>query len=130
MFAALFEHADKIKLEITNTAKGVRIAETSTDPDVVKLIQSHATGVTEFVKEGPPSMPQRHELPDALPKTEKKFLGQGDGVTTCPVTGEAVDKNISAEISGRTVYFCCASCRDTVVKTPELYLKPAEAPQP
>jgi hypothetical protein len=103
LFAALFEHADKIKLEVTNTAKGVKVTETSADAYVVKLIQSHAASISEHVKEGPPSMPKRHELPDAAPKAEQKFLGKGDGVTTCPVTGEAVDKNISAEINGRTV---------------------------
>ncbi len=130
LFAALFEHADKIKLEITNTAKGVKITETSADPYVVKLIQSHAASISEHVKEGPPSMPKRHELPGSEPpKTEIKFLGKGDGVTTCPVTGEPVDKNISAEINGRTVYFCCANCRDTVVKNPEFYLKPAAQKQ-
>jgi YHS domain-containing protein len=123
LFAALFEHADKIKLEVKNTAKGVKITETSTDPYVVKLIQSHAQGVSEFVAEGMASMHKRHELPGA--KTEEnKFLGKGDGVTTCPVTGEPVNKAFSAEIYGRTVYFCCANCRDTVKKTPELYLKP------
>lgn len=123
LFVALFEHADKINLEVTNTAKGVKVTETSTDHYVVKLIQAHAASISEHVKEGPPSMHKRHELPDALPQAEQKFLGKGDGVTTCPVTGEPVDKNISAEIYGRTVYFCCPSCRDTVVKSPELYLK-------
>ncbi len=123
LFAALFEHAGKINLEVTNTAKGVKVIETSTDPYVVKLIQSHAASISEHVKEGPSSMHKRHELPDALPVAEKDFLGKGDGVTTCPVTGEPVDKNISAEILGRTVYFCCASCRDAVVKNPALYLK-------
>jgi len=122
LFAELFKHADKIKMEMTTTAKGIKVVETSDDPYVVKLIQSHAVGVSEFVKEGMPSMHKEHPLPDVKPEA-KKFLGKGDGVTTCPVTGEAVDKNISAEINGKTVYFCCASCRDAVKKNPELYLK-------
>jgi hypothetical protein len=70
-------------------------------------------------------MPKRHELPDATPKAGTKLLGKGDGITTCPVTGAPVDKNVSAEISGRAGYFCCLSCRDIVVKNPELYLKPS-----
>ncbi len=122
LFAELFKHADKIKMEMTTTAKGLKVVETSDDAYVVKLIQSHAVGVSEFVKEGMSSMHKEHPLPEA--KTEpKKFLGKGDGVTTCPVTGEAVDKNMSTEINGKTVYFCCASCRDAVKKNPELYLK-------
>ncbi len=122
LFAELFKHADKIKMEMTSTAKGIKVLETSDDAYVVKLIQSHAAGVSEFVKEGMSSMHKEHPLPDANPEP-KKFLGKGDGVTTCPVTGEPVDKNISAEINGKTVYFCCASCRDAVKKNPELYLK-------
>ncbi len=122
LFAALFKHADKIKMEMTTTAKGIRVVETSDDLYVIKLIQSHAEGVSEFVKEGMSSMHKEHPLPDANPEP-KKFLGKGDGVMTCPVTGEPVDKNISAEINGKTVYFCCASCRDAVKKNPELYLK-------
>jgi YHS domain-containing protein len=59
---------------------------------------------------------------------EKKFLGKGDGVETCPVTGEKADKEVKAEIEGRTVYFCCAECIDTVKKNPELYLKKSEKP--
>jgi YHS domain-containing protein len=59
-------------------------------------------------------------------KEAPKFLGRGDGIETCPVTGEKVDKNIKAEINGRTVYFCCADCIDDVKKNPELYLKKVE----
>lgn len=122
LFAALFEHADKIELKITTTEKGVKITETSADPYVVKLIQSHAQGVSEFVKEGLAVMHKRHELPGAKPEANS-FLGKGDGVTACPVTGESVNNTFNAEIYGRRVYFCCANCRDAVKKNPELYLK-------
>lgn len=122
LFAELFKHADKIKMEMTTTNKGIKVVETSDDAYVVKLIQAHAVGVSEFVKEGMSSMHKEHPLPDAKAEP-KKFLGKGDGVTTCPVTDELVDKNISAEINGKTVYFCCASCREAVKKNPELYLK-------
>ncbi|MFN7930094.1 MAG: hypothetical protein U0Y68_19650 [Blastocatellia bacterium] len=57
-------------------------------------------------------------------KSEVKFLGKGDGITTCPVTGEPINKEIKAEINGRTIYACCADCLETVKKNPELYLKP------
>src|SRR5262249_60198958 len=57
---------------------------------------------------------------------EKKFLGKGDGVETCPVTGEAVNKNLKYEVNGRVFYVCCEACADVVKKNPELFLKPVE----
>ncbi|MBO0860391.1 MAG: hypothetical protein J2P21_18320 [Chloracidobacterium sp.] len=57
---------------------------------------------------------------------EKKFLGKGDGLETCPVTGEAVNKNLKYEVNGRVFYVCCESCADMVKKNPDLYLKPVE----
>ena len=55
---------------------------------------------------------------------EKKFLGKGDGITTCPVTGEPVDKEAKGEVNGRVFYVCCAGCIDQIKKDPDLYLKP------
>ena len=52
-----------------------------------------------------------------------KFMGKGDGIESCPVTGEPIDKTIKAEINGKTVYACCAGCLEKVKKNPELYLK-------
>jgi YHS domain-containing protein len=54
---------------------------------------------------------------------EKKFLGKGDGIETCPVTGEPISKDFKDEINGRTVYVCCPGCLDTIKEAPELYLK-------
>lgn len=123
LFAELFNHAEKIKMQITRTEKGVKVVETSSDAYVVKLIQAHAKGVSEFVAEGMPSMHKSHDLPGAK-GDERPFLGKGDGVTTCPVTGAPVDKMIKAELLGRTVHFCCPGCRDSAQKNPALYLKP------
>ncbi|MFN0111967.1 MAG: hypothetical protein ACKVZH_24160 [Blastocatellia bacterium] len=124
LFAELFKQADKIKMELTNTAKGVKVTETSTDPYVVKLIQTHAAGVSEFVKEGMSAMHKQHDLPDAPKKEEAAFVGKGDGVETCPVTGESVNKNIKFGFFGRTVYFCCESCLEAAKKNPEKFIKP------
>jgi YHS domain-containing protein len=123
LFAELFKQADKIKMEVSATAKGMKVVETSTDAYVVKLIQAHAKGVSEFVKEGMPVMHKEHPLP-GTESTKTGFLGKGDGITTCPVTGEPVNKEIKWGFYGRTVYFCCENCRETVKKNPELYLKP------
>lgn len=64
LFEELFKNAEKIRMEVAKTEKGVRIVETSTDPYVVKLIQAHAEGVSEFVKVGRPSMHKPHPLPE------------------------------------------------------------------
>jgi len=52
VFVDLFDNHDKITLEVTPTAKGVRIRETSDDPKVVELLRAHAVGVSDFVAEG------------------------------------------------------------------------------
>jgi YHS domain-containing protein len=58
-------------------------------------------------------------------KNEQEFLGKGDGETTCPVTGEAVTKDVKYEVDGQTFYVCCPGCADTVKKNPAAYLKKA-----
>ena len=110
--------------DVTNTARGVRITESSDDPYTVKIIHTHAGAVSDFVKDGMGGMAKRHEIPGAVVQKTVKFLGKGNGVTTCPVTGEPVDKSMKATINGRTIYFCCASCIAVVTKNPNLYLTP------
>jgi YHS domain-containing protein len=125
LFAELFKHADQIKLEIADTEQGVKIRETSADAETVRLLHAHADAVSGFVKEGMSGMAKRHEVPgrqDAGTSAKPRFLGKGDGVRTCPVTGEPVDKKFKAVFEGRTVYFCCASCIPVVKKQPALYL--------
>jgi YHS domain-containing protein len=53
------------------------------------------------------------------------FEGRGDGVVTCPVTGEKITaKNLKAEYFGRTVYFCCKGCYQRGTRLPTKYIKP------
>lgn len=64
LFAAIFEHADAISMEVEDTPRGVRVVETSDDPEVVALIRQHAhRAVSEFVARG---MDRAHE-PTPLP---------------------------------------------------------------
>ena len=58
-----------------------------------------------------------------LPKKETAFLGKGDGVETCPVTGEPVNKSLTAEANGQKFAVCCAGCIDMVKANPAAYLK-------
>jgi uncharacterized protein len=60
LFAALFEHADKIKFRTEDTAKGITVTETSDDPEVAGLIRRHAEVVNKFVANGMPEMMRTH----------------------------------------------------------------------
>jgi hypothetical protein len=63
LFAAIFEHAAKIRLDVFDTPNGVRIVETSTDPAVVRIIHAHAHAVSGFVTEGGANMHKSHPVP-------------------------------------------------------------------
>ena len=66
----------------------------------------------------------------AMAQGEKdKFIAKGDGIETCPVTGEPISKSVTAEIFGRTIYFCCSDCQEKVKASPELYIKPTAEEQ-
>jgi YHS domain-containing protein len=83
----------------------------------------HGTKVVKEAKSEGHNHQGAAEKTQETQKGEKQFLGKGDGIETCPVTGEPVSKEIKAEINGRTVYACCPDCLDTVKKDPDLYLK-------
>lgn len=68
LFAEAFKHGKKMKMEITNTAKGVKVIETSDNADVVTIIQAHAEVVSQFVKNGFDEAHKEHPIPG----TEKK----------------------------------------------------------
>ena len=65
LFAELFRHHDKIRMEIEDIEGGVRVRETSDDPEVAKLIRQHAIhGVSEFVEKGYERARQSSPLPE------------------------------------------------------------------
>ena len=63
LFRAIFEHASKIVMVREQTAKGIKVVETSTDPYVVKLIQAHAEVVSRFIENGRAEAMKNHEVP-------------------------------------------------------------------
>ncbi len=124
LFAELFNNHAKISISVTKTKNGVKVTETSSDPYAVTLIQWHAESVSGFVKEGMAGMHKEHPAPPKTASTgATSFIGMGDGVKTCPVTGEPIDQQVSTVIQGKTVYFCCAGCIEKVRKEPKRYLK-------
>lgn len=63
IFVAIFDNAGRIRMEIVETPKGVRVQETSDDPWVAKLIQSHAVMVSGFVSRGSEESVLEHQAP-------------------------------------------------------------------
>ena len=63
LFREVFQHADKISIEITNTDKGVHVTETSDDPHVVALVQAHADVVSRFIEHGHDEVRRNHAVP-------------------------------------------------------------------
>lgn len=71
LFRELFKYHDKIHIQIEETANGVHVTETSDDPEVVKLIQQHASrAVSEFVEQGMPRAMKSTPLPEGYHKTK------------------------------------------------------------
>ncbi|MGE0883498.1 MAG: hypothetical protein AB7P14_08145 [Blastocatellales bacterium] len=79
------------------------------------------------IKNAKPAEHDHHAMAQDKGSSETKFLGKGDGIETCPVTGEPVNKNLKYEVDGKTFYVCCEGCADTVKKNPGAYLKGVEA---
>lgn len=48
----LFERGDAIKTQMEMTAKGIIVTQTSTDPEVVQLLQTHAAEVSDLAARG------------------------------------------------------------------------------
>jgi hypothetical protein len=69
LYAALFEHREKIHFEVEAIDQGVRIRETSDDPYVIALIHQHAQTVSGFVNTGHEEAGKAHPVPprDAPP---------------------------------------------------------------
>jgi YHS domain-containing protein len=47
--------------------------------------------------------------------------------TTCPVTGDPINKKLYIDYKGKRIYVCCASCINDVKKDPEKYIKKLES---
>lgn len=63
LFAEIFRHADKIRMEVESIEGGARVKETSADPYVTKLLQAHAEVVTQFLKNGHEEVRKNHAVP-------------------------------------------------------------------
>ena len=63
LFREVFRNADKIVMEVADTDKGVRVRETSADPNVAKLIHMHSEVVSRFMENGYEEVRRNHAVP-------------------------------------------------------------------
>ena len=64
LFVELFRHHDKIRTQVEDVEGGMKVTQTSDDPDVTRLIRQHATrGVSEFAAAGWDRVHQPTPLP-------------------------------------------------------------------
>jgi ubiquinone/menaquinone biosynthesis C-methylase UbiE/intracellular sulfur oxidation DsrE/DsrF family protein len=89
LFVAVFRNAGKIRMEVENTERGVRVVETSDDAFTAKLIQAHAQVVSGFVKRGFEEAHQNHAVPadEPAPKTAqpRSAVSESKGELQFPV---------------------------------------------
>jgi hypothetical protein len=64
LFAELFRHREQIEMNMELTELGIKVTETSDDPHVVKLIQSHAEVVSLFLENGHAEVRKNHAVPE------------------------------------------------------------------
>ncbi len=63
LFAELLRNVDTIVVVHERTPQGIRVAETSRDPYVARLIQAYAEVVTLILQNGPREAAKRHPVP-------------------------------------------------------------------
>jgi len=63
LFSEIFDHYDEVEIAVEALEDGIRVTETSANPEVVKLIRAHARKVSEFVALGPEAVHQPTALP-------------------------------------------------------------------
>lgn len=64
LFSEIFDHYAEIEMVIEPLEDGVRVVETSANPEVVKLIRAHARRVSDFMARGPQAVHEPSALPD------------------------------------------------------------------
>lgn len=78
LFRELFAHHRQIQMQVENTATGVRVTETSDDPQVVLLIRQHAEQfVPRVVKEGMQGAMRPTPLPPGYTETNDQPVPDG-----------------------------------------------------
>jgi YHS domain-containing protein len=94
------------------------------------IIFQVSTGLAEGVHGPGDALAATDRPTPASPAMSGLFAGRGDGVTTCPVTGEKITSSrYQAKFFGRTVRFCCAGCLRRAQQEPDKYIQASVAAQ-
>ncbi len=64
LFSEIFDRYEEVDMVVEKIDGGVRVTETSQDPEVVKLIQAHARKVSDFLARGPAAVHEPTPLPE------------------------------------------------------------------
>jgi YHS domain-containing protein len=100
------------------------------DSILLSVILSINPGVAFSESNDPVDALVKTNVKTAVVKASPIFEGRGDGIKTCPVTGEPIqDRHYQIEFGGRTVYFCCKGCLQRAKQVPARYLKATQAEQ-
>lgn len=67
LYAELFEHRDRIRMEVHLLEDGVEVVETSDDPWVASLIKAHGQAVSAFAREGFRAAQRPSPMPERVP---------------------------------------------------------------
>lgn len=73
LFAELFRHASEIEMQYEETKNGIRVKETSDNPKVVQLIQTHAEIVSGFVEFGFEEAAKNQSVPIVEDKANHRY---------------------------------------------------------
>jgi hypothetical protein len=76
LFVEIFDRSEEIEMVVEMLDDGVRVTETSDDPEVAKLIQAHARKVDEFVARGPEAAHEATPLPAGYPTNDSAIGGR------------------------------------------------------
>jgi len=67
LFVEIFKHHEEIAMTIEDVPGGVKVKETSKNPEVAKLIRAHAKTVSEFTARGFDRAHEASPLPEGYP---------------------------------------------------------------
>ena len=67
------------------------------------------------------------ELSETVSREAPLKCAASCAASTCPVTGDPIDKKLFVDYQGKRIYVCCSSCIDSVKKDPERFIKKLES---
>jgi YHS domain-containing protein/Spy/CpxP family protein refolding chaperone len=128
---ALIAMKDRLALTAEQTDKLDAIAKKARE-DAAAVLTAEQQSKIKATEAEPATMMELHQTMMQKMK-EKGMMGPGSTMaeksstmaveqTTCPITGQPINKKYSTVYKGKTVYFCCPMCKPIFEKNPEKYI--------